>query len=64
MSLKLYHTFFLSLFIFRKTERERERERAIRRQVEREGERIPSRLHTFSTEPDSGLHFRHREIMT
>ena len=30
----------------------------------REGERIPSRLFTFSTEPDTGLNPMNREIMT
>ena len=34
--------------------------------TEREGEtdRIPSRLHTVSTEPDMGLKLTNREIMT
>ena len=31
---------------------------------EREGERIPSRLHTVSTEPHSGLDHTNHEIMT
>ena len=30
----------------------------------KERERIPSRLHTASTEPDVGLEFTNREIMT
>ena len=30
----------------------------------RERERIPSRLHTVSTEPDAGLEFTNCEIMT
>ena len=37
---------------------ERERER------ERETERIPSRLHVFSAEPDTGLYLTNHEIMT
>ena len=33
-------------------------------QREGESERIPSRLHTVSTEPDAGLKATNREIMT
>ena len=33
-------------------------------QRERERERIPSRLHTVSTEPNAGLELTNREIMT
>ena len=40
------------MFILRERERERERER------------IPSRLHTVSTEPDVGLGLTNCEIMT
>ena len=32
--------------------------------ADRVGERIPSRLHTVSTEPDVGLEFMNTEIMT
>ena len=52
------------MFIYFETEREigggaeRERGRG------RERKRIPSRLHTVSTEPDAGLEFTNREIMT
>ena len=41
----------------RKGQRERERER-------RERERIPSRLHTTSVEPDTGLQLTNCEILT
>ena len=34
------------------------------RDREREEERIPSRLHTVSTEPNVGLHLTNYEIMT
>ena len=50
---------FLSLFIyFGKRAQIREEQR------ERERERIPSRLHTVSTEPNAGLELTNREIMT
>ena len=41
-----------------------ERERVGKGQRERGRERIPSRLHTDSTEPDTGLELTIREIMT
>ena len=47
--------------------RERERERESKHEgggVERGKERIPSRLHTFSTESEVGLEPMNREIMT
>ena len=43
------------MFIYFKTEREREREREREKQRERERKRIPSRVHTVSTEPNAGL---------
>ena len=43
----------VDLFIF---EREKERDR--------DRQRIPSRLHSISTEPDVGLEFMNLEIMT
>ena len=49
--------YFFNLFILRGY-RGRERER------ERGRERIPSRLHTVSEEPNSGLEFIYREITT
>ena len=62
MALKI----FLSLFILRERERESERgsmsEQGSGR--ERRRERIPSRLHTASTEPDTGLELPNCEIMT
>ena len=47
-------------------ERERERERALAGEGQRERgkERIPSRLHTASTEPDTVLEFTNHEIVT
>ena len=56
--------FFLSLFIYWERERERERESASRRGAERRRDRIPSRLHTVSTEPNVGLELTNCEIMT
>ena len=53
-------TFFLSLFMYFVIERER----VGKGQRERGRERIPSRLHTDSTEPDTGLELTIREIMT
>ena len=47
---------FLSLFILRKRMRRVRAERGGR-------ERIPSRLHTVSTEPNAGLELTNREIM-
>ena len=48
------------MFTLREREREREREsvqqRGRERERERERKRIPSRLHTVSTEPDVRLH--------
>ena len=41
-----------------------EREREGEEEAEREGERIPSRLHTVSTEPDLGLDLGNCDIMT
>ena len=52
--------FFTCLFILFL----RQRECMNRGEAEREGERIPSRLHTFSAEPDVGLKLRNSEIMT
>ena len=52
--------FFLNVFMY--FEREREKVQAGERQRERE--RVPSRLLTVSTEPDMGLQFTNREIMT
>ena len=51
-------------FIYLFWERERERERENRGGAGREGERIPSRLHTVSTEPNVGLELTNCEIMT
>ena len=43
----------------------RERDRVSRKgQRERGSERIPSRLRTVSTEPEVGLEFTNREIIT
>ena len=47
---------FFSLFIYF------ERERAEEDQREEERKRIPSRLHTISTEPDKGLELTNHEI--
>ena len=47
------------LFCFER-KREREREQG----TGRERERIPSRLHTVSTEPDVGLELTNLETMT
>ena len=49
-----YKVFVLSLFILRESTGG----------AEREGKRIPSRLHTASTEPDVGLEPTDRETMT
>ena len=43
---------------------ERKRESESERERERERERISSRLHTVSTEPDTELKLRNREITT
>ena len=58
--------FFLSSFIYFERERERERECMCvqGRGRDRGKERIPSRLHTVSTEPNVGLDLMNREIMT
>ena len=55
MEMKHYYFFksFIYLFILRVGE-----------QREREEEKIPSRLHTVSPEPDTGLGLMNREIMT
>ena len=45
-------------------ERERERESKWGRGREKGRERIPSRLHTVSTEPNVGLQLTNSEIMT
>ena len=46
-------------------QREREGERAFEQgRAERERERMPSRLHTVSTEPDVGLELMNHEMMT
>ena len=50
--------FFKWLFILK------EREQVSRGGTERGRERIPSRLHTVSTEPDTGLEPTNRGIMT
>ena len=56
------------MFIYFERERERkkgrERESMSRGGAERERERIPSRLHTVSTEPHAGLDLTKHEIMT
>ena len=44
--------------------RERERESRQRRDRQRGRERIPSRLHAVNAQPDAGLKFTNREIMT
>ena len=46
--------FKVQLFVLREREREREQGR----------ERIPSRVHTIGTEPDTGLEPANREVMT
>ena len=50
--------FFLSLFILGASKREGEGE------TERERERIPSRLCTVGTEPNTGLKLTNLEVMT
>ena len=52
---------FLSLFTYFEREREHKSGEG---QRERGRERIPSRLHTTSTEPDVGLEPTNHEIMT
>ena len=44
--------------------RERQRERTEEVQRERDRERVPSRLHTVSTESNTGLELTNHEIMT
>ena len=58
-------SFFFNVLILREREREREREhkREQERGRERERERIPSRLHTVSTELDVQLKPTKDEIM-
>ena len=51
------------MFIHFEKDRETERENEQGRVRER-GERIPSRLHTVSTEPNAGLDLKNCEIMT
>ena len=53
--------FFLSLFIL---EKEPKQGRGREREREGERERIPSRLHTVSTEPHTGFELPDHEIMT
>ena len=48
----------------RMRERERERERESKAGRERGRERIPSRLHTVSIEPNTGLELMNSETMT
>ena len=48
----------------RERERERERARAEKGQRETGRDRIPSRLHTVSVEPDTGLELMNCEVMT
>ena len=55
---------FLNLFIDREGERETERENDQAGEGHRDRQRIPSRLHTASTEPNAGLKLTNREIMT
>ena len=60
--MKSLDLFILFKFIYFESECGGGTEREGQRQ--REGERIPSRLHTVSTEPDAGLELTNREIMT
>ena len=55
--------FFLSLLILRETAKEHARTQA-REGRERGRERIPSRFHTVSAEPDTGLDLTNDGIMT
>ena len=57
--------YFFFKFVYFERERDRQRERVgeEQREREREGERIPSRLHTVSTQPDVGLYLMNHEIM-
>ena len=48
----------------RKREREREKVHTHTRLSRGRAERIPSRLHTVSTEPNTGLELANHEIMT
>ena len=50
------------IYLFTLKERKRARQKGAER--EREKERIPSRLHTTSTEPDVGLKLTDCEIVT
>ena len=57
LKLTLYSfSFVLSLFTYFERKRERQRERG--------RERIPSRLHTVSTDPSMGLDLENREMVT
>ena len=49
---------------FERREGERERESTSRERAEKERDRIPSRLHTVSTEPNAGLDLTNQEVMT
>ena len=53
----LFFIFFMLIHFEREHTREQGRE-------ERKGERIPSRFHTVSTEPNSGLDLTNCEILT
>ena len=62
-----FNMLFKKMFIYFQREREREREEEEREQPkgrETGGERIPSRLHTDSTEPNVGLDLTNLEIKT
>ena len=54
----------LSFSFFHLLERDRDRMSRGGAERERRRERIPSRLHTASAEPDTGLEFMNCEIMT
>ena len=61
----IFLKFFLSLFIYaeRESEHEQRRGRKKEREIEREREKIPSRLHTVSSEPNMGLDLMNCGIM-
>ena len=59
----LFFLFFFKFILFIYFERVRERENTGEGRTERE-ERIPSRLCTVSTEPNTGLHLTNSKIMT
>ena len=61
-NIKCYTYFFSKVYLF--VLRETETVGVGEGQRERGRERIPSRLHTTSTEPDVGFELTNREIMT